>query len=170
MSSRPASPARLAFFTPIHHNPPLADRKASFLLTASGLISTILLLFSQSLGDLLMHHHMAIRIVVLALLLPLIGLLIFGAVTAWRGFVVATPPMPPSLANFPDIARQGLDDYIQRLTAMSQREVVRAILHYNYSLAGQSVRKFRLVNRAFACFRVALVLWMLLLVIISVAG
>lgn len=163
-------PARLAYFTPIHHYPVLADRKATFLLGATGLMSTILLVFSANIQRLIEQRHVAITLLVLAMLPVVVGLLVFGAWTAYRGYVFPVPKMPPTLAYFPDIARTGRDDYATAIQAMDHTSALRAVLHYNYSLASQAAGKFRLVNRAFACFRVALVLWMLLLVIISVAG
>src|SRR5947209_18012161 len=37
--------ARLAYFTPLHEHPTLADRKATFILGANGLLITVLLFF-----------------------------------------------------------------------------------------------------------------------------
>ena len=45
-ASPPPGAARLAFFTPVREYPPLADRKASVLLAANGLMVTVLLTFS----------------------------------------------------------------------------------------------------------------------------
>jgi hypothetical protein len=39
-------PARLAFFTPVFEQPTLADRKAMFILGASGLLVTVLMFFA----------------------------------------------------------------------------------------------------------------------------
>jgi hypothetical protein len=44
------------------------------------------------------------------------------------------------------------------------------MLHYNYSVASQAARKFRLVNRALKCLRVAIPLWMVLLLALAVWG
>lgn len=168
--SHVAGAARLAFFTPIHHQAPLADRKATFLLGATGLISTVLLMFSPNIARLIETAHVAVMILVLALLLPVIGLLIFGGWMSWRCFVLPAPKMPQSLANFPDIARRDLAAYLRAVESIDYVTAIRAILNYNYSLSQQAAGKFRLVNRAFTCFEWTLVLWMLLLVTISVAG
>jgi hypothetical protein len=44
------------------------------------------------------------------------------------------------------------------------------MLHYNYSVAAQAASKFALVNRSLACLRVAIPLWMLLLLALAVWG
>ncbi len=162
--------ARLGFFTPIHHQPSLADRKATFLMGATGLISTVLLMFSPNIAHLIEVRNVAVSILVLAMLLPIMGLLIFGGWLSWKCFVLPVPKMPQSLAYFPDIARRDLAEYSAVMGAIDYQTAIRAILDYNYSISVQAAGKYRLVNRSFACFRVALVLWMLLVVVISVAG
>jgi len=42
-------PARLAYFTPVFEQPTLADRKAMFILGASGLLVTVLMFFAPPL-------------------------------------------------------------------------------------------------------------------------
>ena len=163
-------PARLAFFTPIHHNPVLADRKATFLLGAAGLICTVLLMFSSRIEYLVESHSPWMTALMLTLLLPLIGLLLFCVWKSWQCFVTGVPPMPDCLAYFPHIARGPLADYQNAVQSLTHRDAIRAILHYNYSLSLQAAAKFRLVNRAFSYFQKALILWMLLLLIISIAN
>ena len=163
-------PLWLAFFTPIHQYPVLADRKAAFLLSATGLILTVLIFFSQSIVALMHHRSRIVAFAFIALVATLVGLLAMAAWCSWRGFVIVIPSMPASPAFFADIARTSVDEYGQQVRQVTDQKAIHAILHYNYSLSQQSAMKFRLVNRSFAFFRVALVLWMALLLIVSVAG
>jgi hypothetical protein len=168
-ADRILGPARLAFFTPIHHQPVLADRKAAFLLAASGLIATVLMLFGAAIGRLVQLPR-GPGVLILLLLFVLAGLLLVVVWCAWRCFILPIPPMPASLAYFPHIGALDLPQYRGSIRQLDQQAAVRAILHYNYSLSIQSVRKYRLANRGFACFRIALMLWLLLLLLISIAG
>lgn len=165
-----AGPARLAFFTPIHHNPILADRKATFLLGALGLIATVLLVFSEAIGHLIRSDRQWVNVTCLVTLFLLVGLVVVGAINAWNGFILPAPPMPRSRAFFNHIAATPLDEYCDQMESLDHAQAVRDVLHYNYSLAEQAVRKFRYVNRSFACFRVALVLWLGLLLVITLNG
>ena len=162
--------ARLAYFAPVQQYPPLADRKGAFLLTASGLLITILFLFSSALGR-MMHNHNRIVAVAMLLLLGLLAiLLLICGWNAWMSFTAPIPPMPSSLANFRDIAKGSMDDYSRRLREIGHAQAIRDMLNYNYSLAMQGATKFRYVQRAMACFKVALVLWMVVLMLITIAG
>jgi len=162
--------ARLAYFTPVHQQPPLADRKASFLLTASGIIVTVLLIFSGAIERMVRSPYWVASFLVLGLLFALLGAMVIAAWFAWRAFGLRIPPMPPSHAFFNDIAREPFDAYSRNVKEIDHRQAVREMLHYNYSLATQAAIKFRLVNRAFACFRIVIVLWLFLLLMISLAG
>jgi hypothetical protein len=162
--------ARLAYYTPVHQHPPLADRKASFLLTASGVIVTVLLIFSGAIERMVRSPYWLASFLVLVLLFALLGAMAIAAWFAWRAFGLRIPPMPTSHAFFNDISRESFDEYSRKLKRIEHRQAIREMLHYNYSLATQAAIKFRLVNRAFACFRVVIVLWLFLLLMISLAG
>jgi hypothetical protein len=165
-----AGPARMAFFTPIHHNPILADRKATFLLGALGLIATVLLVFSEAIGELIRSERQWVSVTCLVTLFLLVGLVVVGAINAWNGFILPVSPMPRSRAFFPHIAETSCEEYFGQMKGLDHAQAVRDVLNYNYSLAEQAVRKFRYVNRSFACFRVALVLWLGLLLVITLNG
>ena len=167
---RLAGAARLAYFAPVQQYPPLADRKGSFLLTASGLLITTLFLFSSSLARIMHNQNTVVSMGILLLLGLLAILLLICAWNAWMSFTAPNPPMPASAANFRDIARESLDDYSQRLRGMTHPQAIRDMLNYNYSLAMQGATKFRYVQRAMGCFKVALVLWMVVLMLITIAG
>jgi hypothetical protein len=162
--------ARLAYFAPVQQYPPLADRKGSFLLTASGLLITILFLFSSALGRMMHNQNRMVAVAVLLLLGLLAILLLICAWNAWMSFTAPIPPMPASAANFRDIAAESLVDYSRRLRDMDHAQAIRDMLNYNYSLAMQGATKFRYVQRAMGCFKVALVLWMVVLMLITIAG
>ena len=167
---RIAGIARLAYFTPVHQHPPLADRKAAFLLTASGIIITVLLIFSGPIERLVRSPYWLASALLLVLLFALLGAMLIGAWYSWRAFGLRIPPMPTSHAFFNDIARESFEEYARKVKSMDHHQAVREMLHYNYSLAQQAAIKFRLVNRAFACFRIVIVLWLFLLLMISLAG
>ncbi|MDB5305540.1 MAG: hypothetical protein JWM97_3089, partial [Phycisphaerales bacterium] len=93
-----AGPVRLAFFTPLHENLSLADRKATFILGTVGLLLTVLLFFLQSIVTLARSPWAPARILFVASLIILIVLLAQAARLAYRGFVAPFPPVPGSLA------------------------------------------------------------------------
>jgi hypothetical protein len=75
--------------------------------------------------------------------------------------------MPDSLAFYPHIASRPLDAYREGVRDLDYDAAIRAILHYNYSLATLSVAKFRLVDRSIGYARLTTKLWMLLLLMIA---
>ena len=162
----PPGAARLAFFTPIREYPPLADRKASVLLAAYGLMVTALLTFSGAIEEIISGPHPILAYLMTAVLLPLSALILLGA---WNAFLALTrpiPPMPDSLAFYPHIASRPLDAYREGVRDLDYDAAIRAILHYNYSLATLSVAKFRLVDRSIGYARLTSKLWMLFLLMI----
>ena len=165
---RVIGPARLAYFTPIGEYPILADRKASFLLAASGLILTVLVFFLEPVIR-IVHVARSPATLLLAVAFAAVILLIcLAARAAYVGFVLPIPPMPPSLALFRDVGKLTREQYCDAMLALNHREALRDVLHYNYSLAVQGAAKFRLVNRSIAYIRIAIPLWMLLLLAMAV--
>ena len=156
-------PARLGYFTPVHDQPILADRKAMFILGASGLMTSVLLFFAQSLGTLAHSRGAAVALAAVTALLAVGVLVLSAAVMAYYAYTRPVPPMPPTFAWFRTIGEASREDYEQQVRALDHPAALRGILHYNYSIAAQSARKFRLVNRSLRCLRVAIPLWMLLL-------
>lgn len=163
-------PARLAYFTPVHEQPTLADRKAMFILGASGLMVSVLLFFSHSLETLVRESGGAARMIVFVALAAVGALVLTAAVTAYFSYTRALPAMPHTFAWFRNVAATSPADYADRMLALDHPAALREMLHYNYSVASLAARKFRLVNRAIGCLRVAIPLWMLLLLVLAVWG
>lgn len=163
-------PARLAFFTPVHEQPTLADRKAMFILAASGLMASVLLFFSQSLHALITTGNAFLRVAAFLALVSVAVLVLTAAVTAYYSYTRSLPSMPPTLAWFRNLAAVPLQTYSHQLRTLDHPAAVQNMLQYNYSVASLAARKFRLVNRALRCLRVAIPLWMVLLLVLAVWG
>ena len=163
-------PARLAYFTPVHDQPILADRKAMFILGASGLMVSVLLFFTQSIEKLSRSGGALASAALLALLALVVVPVLVAAVNAYRAYIRPLPPMPDTLAWFRTVAARRPDDYRTQILALDHPAALRSILHYNYSVASQAAHKFRLVNLSLACLRIAIPLWMVLLLIVAVWG
>lgn len=164
-------PARLAYFTPVHEQPTLADRKAMFILAASGLILTVLLFFSQSLERLVWGVGRPANQAIVLLLVCVVAAVLIAARTAYSAYTRPLPPMPPTMAFFRNVAAaESVEAYAAALEPYDHPSALRDVLHYNYSVATLAADKFRLVNRALSCLRVAIPLWMLLLLILAVWG
>ena len=163
-------PARLAYFTPVHEQPTLADRKAMFILGASGLMASVLLFFSHSLEILARSRGAITSVLVLVVLVSVVVLVVVAAVVAYVAYTRALPPMPDTLAFFRSIAGRSPDDYRAQILSLDHPAALRGMLHYNYSVASQAALKFRLVNRSLACLRIAIPLWMVLLLALAVWG
>jgi hypothetical protein len=163
-------PARLAYFTPVHDQPILADRKAMFILGSSGLMVSVLLFFSQSLERLVRSGAPPASLAVVALVACVAALVLAAAVMAYRGYIRPLPPMPDTLAFFRSVAARGPREYQAAILSLDHPAALRGMLHYNYSVASQAAQKFHLVNRSLACLRVAIPLWMILLLVLAVWG
>ena len=162
-------PARLAYFTPSSEFPILADRKAAFLLTASGLILTVLVFF---MGPVAVLHgpRSLLTVLTMTLLVMVLALIVHSARAAYRAFVLPVPEMPTCIAFYRHLAVLTRDDYHEAIKSLTHPEALRNILHYNYSISCQGASKFRLVQRSLASMRIALVLWMLLLLVLSLTA
>jgi hypothetical protein len=105
-----------------------------------------------------------------AILLPvLVILLLISAFYSYRATRTGIPDMPLSAAYFKHIARQPLGEYQAFAIELTHPEALRAMLHYNYSVAQQATLKFSRVERSLRFMRVAILLWILLLLVIAVA-
>ena len=162
--------ARLAYFAPVHEQPTLADRKAMFILGASGLMVSVLLFFSHSLDTLVRSSSGVVSAAIYLALLCVGTLVLTAAVTAYYSYTRGLPAMPPTFAWFRNVAQTSLADYSLRMLDLDHPAALRQVLHYNYSVASLAARKFRLVNRSIRCLRVAIPLWMILLLVLAVWG
>lgn len=162
-------PARLAYYTPTGELSPLAERKAVFLLGASGLIGTVMIFFLPRLAELIDSPSRVLSVTVILILPVLLVLLLAAAWFSYRAVTTGIPDMPDSPAYFRHVAGRSLEEYERQVRRLTHPEALRAILHYNYSIAQQAVRKFEHVKRSLRCMRVAILLWILLLLIIAIA-
>jgi Family of unknown function (DUF5706) len=133
-------------------------------------MASVLLFFSHSLSILARSRGAFSSVLVLALLACVMALVVVAAVVAYYAYTRALPPMPDTLAFFRNVAGRPPGDYRAQMLALDHPAALRGMLHYNYSVASLAARKFRLVNRALACLRVAIPLWMLLLLALAVWG
>ena len=165
----PLALAGIAYFAPLYEYAVLADRKASFLMSAGGLMLTVLGFFMTrvthvlSAGGWLAWSFGTILVAVAVLV-------IVAGVMAYVAFARLLPPTPPSLAVFRDIARRSPEEYARDVRALSHAQAFTDMLHYNHVVAGWGAGKFRLVNRAMALLQVAIPLWMLLLLVLAISG
>jgi len=163
-------PARLAYFTPVFEQPTLADRKAMFILGASGLLVTVLMFFAPPLQALAGFAGKPAGVVLMVAVLCVIALVLTAAVTAYLAYTRPLPAMPPTLALFREVGGRDADAYVAAMYALDHRRAMRDMLHYNYSIATQAAAKFRLVNRSLACLHIAIPMWMMLLLVLAVWG
>ncbi|CAN5878519.1 hypothetical protein BH23PLA1_BH23PLA1_16920 [soil metagenome] len=160
-------PLRLALFTPVREYPPLGDRKSVALLGSFGLALSVLLLFSEPINALVEGPSRLEAQAVLILLTPIIGSSLFGLWCAFRALTMPIPSMPTSLAFFQHIAPMTLEEYQAKVQGVSYGQALRDMLHYNYSLAILSARKFRFINQSIWCFKVLVPPWIALLLMLS---
>lgn len=160
-------PMRLAYYSPLNEQPVLADRKASFILGATGLIVTVLLFFLQPIAGVLRGPHTTVAAIMVTMLAVLSALLLVGARSAYAAYVLQLPPMPETLAFFRHVAQSPLAAYESRMLALGHGQALDAILHYNYSVATQAAAKFRYVRVALRCMRLAIPIWLLVLLLLA---
>jgi hypothetical protein len=169
---QPAPPLALlgiAYFAPLYEYAALADRKASFFMSAGGLMLTVLGFFLERIVALCPVSLRSAWIVGGALAVLLV-LVVLAGVIAYVAFARLLPPTPPSLAVFRDIARRTLDEYARDVRALSHEQAFTDMLKYNHVVAHWAAGKFRLVNRALAMLQIAIPLWMVLLVALAISG
>jgi hypothetical protein len=165
----PLALAGIAYFAPLYEYAVLADRKAGFFMSAGGLMLTVLGFFIGRIVQLVELGDGRAWAFGLALAV-LVVLVVLAGITAYVAFARLLPPTPPSLAIFRDIAARTPERYARDVTALSHRQAFADMLRYNHVVAGWAAGKFRLVNRALALMRVAIPLWMLLLLLLSISG
>ena len=60
--------------------------------------------------------------------------------------------------------------YGSQLQGVSERDALRSVLDYNYTMAKLGAAKYRLAGQSLLCLRIAIPLWMVLLIVISLRG
>ena len=164
----PANPAaaRFAAFTPMNDQPALADRKATFVIGAGGLLLSTTLFLITPLGQYVRPGFWPGLTLVLAFCLSCITML--GIRIAYRCYTMPVPVRPTNPLFFQNIAAGTMPSYAEALLAANDRDALRDVLDYNYTMAKLGTVKFRLAGQALLCLRVAIPLWMLLLTVITV--
>ncbi len=158
--------AALAFRTPLQEHPPAADTKAGAILTALGLMFTILARYGPRLSAMLRGHNLE-RWPVGILLLAFAGLALAAIVQAFRTISPRFPKAPPSLAFFGDIARLPREEYVRRVEAMTHDDAVEQMINYNHTLATICVIKFAVLRRAVRLFEFAFGCWLVLVIVVN---
>jgi len=161
--------ARLAFYSPVVQQPSLADRKARFLLTVTGLLATTMFLFVPQTKAIISGPDRALGLILAVLSSALVGLLLGVAKYAYSAYVTSMPSQP-ELTFFRHIADRDVDQYALELRGASLREAIEAILCYNHAAAIQAVAKYRRVDRAQVYLRLAIPSWMAAMAIIALCG
>lgn len=158
--------AALAFRTPLQEHTPAADTKATALLTAFGLMFTILARYADHVRTLIEGPGYQ-RLVLVGLL---IGYAVCSSIAVVRAFRTLTPRFPalkPSLAFFTDIAALSRDEYIRRVETMPHEEALDHIISYNHNLSAVIVAKFAELRLANKYFRYGFLCWTAAMVLIG---
>jgi hypothetical protein len=169
MPAPPLAVAGIAYFAPMYEYAVLADRKASFFLSAGGLMLTVLGFFIGRIVAVLSAPGWLAWLLA-AVLAVVVVLIVAAGVIAYVAFRRLLPPTPPSLAVFRDIAARTAEQYARDARALTHAQAFTDVLRYNHVIAAWGAGKFRLVNRSLALLRVAIPLWMLALLVLAIAG
>ncbi len=153
----------LVYYTPVRTYPPLADRKATAVLAAVGLMVSVVLMFSRPIGQIVLGGSLIASWIGWILVSACMALLMLASWFAVGALTVGLPEMPFSEANFSDIASVDREDYLRRVKALTYEGSYRAMLHYLHALSTQCARKFGLVGRAMAAIQGAFYVWLALL-------
>jgi hypothetical protein len=157
---------RFAAFTPMNEQPGLADRKASFVIAAGGLLVSTTLFLIMPLDQFVRPGIGPGLTLFLAFAMCWITLL--GIRIAYRCYTLPTPMRETNPLFFQNIAAESESAYGSSLNRATERDVIRNVLDFNYTMAKLGLEKYRLAGQALLCLRVAIPLWMLLLVVLSV--
>ena len=158
--------AALAFRTPLQEHAPAADTKAAAILTAQGIMFTLLAKYGTHFQGMLAGRGFE-KFLLIALLSAFAILSLWSIFQAFLTISPRFPAAPPSLAFFGDIARLSREDYVSRVSSMSHEEALEQILIYNHTLALICVEKFRHLGKGVKLFRVAFGCWLVLIVLIN---
>ena len=159
---------RFASFTPMCDQPGLADRKASFVIGAGGLLLSTTMFLIMPLDQFVRPGLWAGLTLVLAFCLACVTLL--GVRIAYRCYTLPVPVRDGNPLFFQNIAQGSESTYGAALERATERDALRKVLDYNYTMATLGLAKYRLAGQALLCLRVAIPMWMLLLVVLTVRG
>ena len=158
--------AALAFRTPLQEHPPAADTKAAAILTAIGIMLTLLARYGTHFGEMLLGggHE---KVLLLGLLLGFAASGLAAIIQSFRTLSPRFPPSQPTLAFFGDIARLTREEYVDRVGSISHEEALEQILIYNHTLARICVDKFTHLGRGVRMFRWAFACWLALIILVN---
>jgi hypothetical protein len=157
--------ATFAGFTPMNDQPSLADRKAMFVLAVSGMLLSTLFFFAPRLHTLLKPE--ALSLTLLGAILTLIALVVAAGRCAYAAYALAARPMPGNVIFVQNVAGQTLEAFGRDVYRREGTDALLLTLEYNHTMALLGVDKFRRVTRALGYLRVALPIWMLLLLVLG---
>lgn len=156
---------KFASFTPMNDQPALADRKAMFVIGAGGLLLTTTMFIVMPLSQFARAGFWPLLTLALSLGLALAALAAMRI--AYRCYTLPAPPRPGNLLFFQNIAAGPSAAYARALESATARDALRDVLDYNHTLARLGAAKYRLAGRALLCLRVAIPLWVLLLIAVT---
>lgn len=158
--------AKFAAFTPMNDQPGLADRKATFVLATSGLLLSTTFFFAPRLATLLPVTTPRRAFILVAL--PIAVVLIIAAVRhAYAAFILSAPPRPDNPLFYQNVAARDHAGYERAVFGVEQSQTLRLLLDYNYTMALLGAKKFSLVGKALWYLRIALPIWMMLLLMMG---
>jgi hypothetical protein len=150
--------------------PSLGDAKAVAMLAANGFLTSVLIVFSRPLGNLILGRSHVQAVLVLMLLAPLVALVLLGAGNALRALTLPAPVLPGNLASPPEIAALPFSEYRRRMSTAGYHEALREMMRFNHAASCFAARRFRLVERSVVCLRAAFGLWLLLMLRLAFGG
>jgi hypothetical protein len=159
--------AALAFRTPLQEHPPAADTKAAAIITALGIMFTMLAKYGTHLMGMLMGRGFE-KYLLTALFLAFSVMSLLSLLQAFRTISPRFPRASSSLAFFGDIARLSREEYLSRVGSISHEQALEEILIYNHNLATICVEKFRHLAKGVRLFCWAFASWLMLIVLLNV--
>jgi hypothetical protein len=159
---------RFASFTPMNDQPGLADRKATFVIGAAGLLLSTMMFLIMPLEQFVRPGFWPGLTLVLAFCLACVTLL--GIRIAYRCYTLPVPVREANPLFFQNIAAAQESAYGASLASASERDALRNVLDFNHTMATLGLAKYRLAGQALLCLRVAIPMWMLLLIVLTLRG
>ena len=157
---------RFATFTPMNEQPSLADRKASFVMGAGGLMLSTLLFFVMPLQQFARPGLWPASILVVSL--SVACLILLAVRIAFVAYTARVSVEPHNLMFVENVGNGPFASYSQSIKRVTSDDVLHDQLSYNHAMAALGTHKYRLVCRALDCLRIAIPLWMLVLLVVSV--
>jgi hypothetical protein len=160
---------RFAGFAPMNDQPGFADRKASFVIAAAGLLLSTTLFLVMPLGQFVRPGGFWAT-ATLALALALAVVTLAAIVVAYRCCMLTAAGRPDNPLFVPNVAARPAAAYAEAVEGKTPRSALHDVLDYNHTMARLGAAKYRLAGLALLCLRVAIPLWVLLLVLVTARG